>query len=65
MEHNKIKACQRTYFLFAALCTIKTFFSDSKSGLSFATTIDCNWSSRPLGVIIKFSRVTLTAISGR
>lgn len=64
---RRLKKCNKTlmYFLLAAPWTISWFFSDSKSGLSLATTIPRSWSSRPIGVIMKFSSVTLTATSGK
>ena len=35
------------------------------SDLSLATTMPSSWSSRPSGVIMKFSRVTFVDSSGR
>ena len=52
-------------FLFSAPWTISAFFSSSSSGLSHLTTMPRSWSARPSGVIMKFSSVTLTAVSGR
>ena len=40
-------------------------FSSSRSGRSLATTMPSSWSSRPAGVIMKLSSVTLTCSSGR
>ena len=49
---------EKTNRLLSALWIMRAFFSSSSSGLSLATTIPSSWSSRPSGVIMKFSKVT-------
>ena len=46
------------HLLFSADWRMRAFFSSSSSGFSRATTIPSSWSSRPSGVIMKFSSVT-------
>ena len=41
-------------------CRVSLVFSSSSSGRSLCTTIPSSWSSRPSGVIMKFSSVTCT-----
>ena len=53
-----------SFFLFSAPVMMSLFFSSSRSGLSFATTMPSSWSSRPSGVVTKFSKFTFTQISG-
>ena len=52
------------FLLEAPSCTSR-LFSSSRSGRSLATTMPSSWSSRPSGVIMKLSSVTLTWSSGR
>ena len=51
--------------LFCAASSTSFVFSSSSSGRSLATTMPSIWSSRPSGVIMKLSSVTLTETSGR
>jgi len=51
--------------LFSAPSITRRDFSSSSSGRSLATTMPSSWSSRPSGVIMKLSSVTLTETSGR
>ena len=58
---NILSSISFSCLLVFALSRISSFFCSSSCGFSLAATIPSSWSSKPMGVIMKFTNVTYIA----